>query len=66
MTNPFDDPDAAYLVVVNPEGAHSLWPAAHETPQGWEKAYGPEPRGRCLDFVERSWDDMRPETAGRR
>lgn len=26
VTNPFDDPDANYLVLVNDGGRHSLWP----------------------------------------
>ena len=25
-TNPFEDPDATYLVLVNHEGQYSLWP----------------------------------------
>lgn len=24
--NPFDDPDATFLVLLNDEGQHSLWP----------------------------------------
>ncbi|SED19230.1 MbtH-like protein [Streptomyces melanosporofaciens] len=26
-TNPFEDPEGTYLVLVNDEGQHSLWPA---------------------------------------
>jgi uncharacterized protein YbdZ (MbtH family) len=29
MTNPFEDPDAGYVVLVNAEEQHSLWPAAY-------------------------------------
>ncbi|MFD5204920.1 MbtH family protein, partial [Streptomyces sp. NPDC058375] len=35
MTNPFEDEDGAYLVLVNDEGQHSLWPAFAEVPSGW-------------------------------
>ncbi|MEU7735437.1 MbtH family protein, partial [Streptomyces griseus] len=30
MTNPFEDEDGTYLVLVNDEGQHSLWPAFAE------------------------------------
>lgn len=33
--NPFDDPDATFLVLVNDEGQHSLWPAFADVPDGW-------------------------------
>jgi len=27
MTNPFEDNESDYLVLINDEGQHSLWPA---------------------------------------
>lgn len=60
MTNPFEDEDREYLVLVNDEGRYSLWPASHEIPEGW-KATGP--RGRravCLGWIDENWVDMRP------
>jgi MbtH protein len=35
-TNPFEDPDAEYLVLINDEGQHSLWPVFADVPDGWE------------------------------
>ena len=35
MTNPFEDVEALYLVLVNDEGQHSLWPAGIAVPDGW-------------------------------
>jgi MbtH protein len=35
VTNPFEDADAQYLVLVNDEGQHSLWPADIAVPDGW-------------------------------
>ena len=35
MTNPFDDPDGRFLVLVNHEGQYSLWPSFSEVPAGW-------------------------------
>ncbi|SER89889.1 MbtH protein [Lentzea xinjiangensis] len=60
MTNPFDDPDARFLVLVNSEGQHSLWPEFADVPAGWEIALPANSRQACLDHVERSWTDMRP------
>jgi MbtH protein len=62
MKNPFDDPDAAFLVLVNHEGQHSLWPAFAEVPNGWQKMHGPDGRTACLDYVEAHWTDMRPNS----
>ena len=60
MTNPFEDPDGTYLVLVNDEGQHSLWPAFAEVPAGWTVALGETDRQACLDYVEQHWTDMRP------
>jgi MbtH protein len=62
MTNPFDDPDASYLVVVNAEAQHALWPALAELPAGWNVALPATSRQACLDYVERHWTDMRPKS----
>lgn len=60
MSNPFDDQDASFLVVVNDENQHSLWPAFAEVPAGWRPVFGPQPRQACLDYVETHWTDLRP------
>lgn len=62
MTNPFDDADGTFLVLLNDEGQHSLWPEFVEVPGGWETAHGPDTREACLDFIERNWTDMRPKS----
>jgi MbtH protein len=63
MTNPFDDPDATYAVLVNAQSQYSLWPAFADVPPGWDVALTPRTRPECLDYVERHWTDMRPRTA---
>ncbi|WP_433206349.1 MbtH family protein [Dactylosporangium sp. CS-047395] len=60
MTNPFEDPDGRYFVLVNDEHQHSLWPVFAEVPAGWRVVFGEDGRDACLDFVERNWTDMRP------
>ncbi|ALG07099.1 MbtH family protein [Kibdelosporangium phytohabitans] len=62
MTNPFDDPDGTFKVLVNDEGQHSLWPEFADVPAGWAVAHGPGTRQACLDYVEANWTDMRPNS----
>ncbi|MFF3257445.1 MbtH family protein [Actinacidiphila glaucinigra] len=62
MTNPFEDQDAQYLVLVNAERQYSLWPMFVEVPDGWEIAFGEAPRQDCLDYIEQTWTDMRPKS----
>jgi MbtH protein len=62
MTNPFENNDASYLVLVNDEGQHSLWPVAIEVPAGWSTTFGEDSRQACLDYIERTWTDMRPRS----
>jgi MbtH protein len=61
-TNPFEDPDAQYLVLINDEGQHSLWPVFADVPAGWEVIFGEDGRQECLDFIEKNWTDMRPKS----
>jgi MbtH protein len=60
MTNPFDNEDGSYLVLVNSENQHSLWPEPLAVPKGWVMAYGPASRLGCLDYIEAAWTDVRP------
>lgn len=60
MANPFEGGDASYLVLVNHENQHSLWPADIEVPDGWRVALNATSRQECLAYVEEHWTDMRP------
>lgn len=62
MTNPFEDEEGRFFVLVNEEDQHSLWPAFADVPEGWTVAHGEDSRQACLDYVERSWTDMRPKS----
>ncbi|MCP2257792.1 MbtH protein [Streptoalloteichus tenebrarius] len=62
MTNPFDNEDGRFLVLVNDEGQHSLWPAFVEVPAGWAVVHGEDSRQACLDYVNTHWTDMRPKS----
>ncbi|WP_371478780.1 MbtH family protein [Kitasatospora sp. NBC_00315] len=59
-TNPFENPDGTYLVLVNEENQHSLWPAFIDAPAGWSVAHGEDTRQACLDYVNEHWTDLRP------
>lgn len=61
MTNPFEDENGSYLVLVNDAGQHSLWPEHIEVPDGWSVTHGPDSRQACLDYVDTHWVDMRPQ-----
>jgi MbtH protein len=60
MTNPFEDPEGTYHVLVNDEGQHSLWPSFVDVPAGWTIACEASSRSACLDYVDANWTDMRP------
>lgn len=60
MTNPFDDLEGRFLVLVNAEEQHSLWPTFAEVPSGWNVVFGEASREACLGYVEEHWTDMRP------
>jgi MbtH protein len=61
MTNPFDDEDGEFCVLINDEGQYSLWPTFKDVPAGWN-AVGPrDTRQACLAYIEENWTDMRPK-----
>ncbi|MEV7868927.1 MbtH family protein [Streptomyces sp. NPDC088124] len=61
-TNPFENPDGTYLVLVNDEDQHSLWPSFAEVPAGWTVVLPETDRQSALDYVETHWTDMRPRS----
>ncbi|GAA3720862.1 MbtH protein [Spinactinospora alkalitolerans] len=62
MSNPFDDADGAFLVLVNAEEQHSLWPEFAAVPEGWTAVHGPVPRDEALEYVNAHWTDLRPRS----
>lgn len=62
MTNPFENPDGVYLVLVNDEDQHSLWPDFVDVPAGWRVVFGPDDRPACLEYIETNWKDLRPKS----
>lgn len=59
-TNPFDDENGRFYVLVNEEMQYSLWPSFADVPQNWRVVHGEASRAECMDFIENNWTDMRP------
>lgn len=60
--NPFDDPGGEFLVLVNQQGEHSLWPSFAAVPRGWTVAHDRDTRAACLAYIEVNWTDLRPKS----
>ncbi len=60
MTNPFEDENGEYLVLVNHEGQYSLWPVFLDVPAGWTVTGPRGKRSACLTWIDEHWTDMRP------
>jgi MbtH protein len=54
------DNSSSFVVVANQEEQYSIWPLDRELPQGWREAGASGSRDECLDYIERTWTDMRP------
>ncbi len=57
-----DDQNGTYVIVVNSENQHSLWPSFAEVPKSWRIVHGPDKRQACLDYVKAHWTDMHPKS----
>jgi MbtH protein len=62
VSNPFEDENGIYHVLVNEEGQHSLWPSFIAIPEGWSIVHKLDSRAACLEFINKNWTDMRPSS----
>ncbi|GAB2651741.1 MbtH family protein [Gordonia jinhuaensis] len=62
MANPFDDESGTFIVLVNDENQHSLWPTFARVPAGWTTVFGEDSRQACLDYIDTHWTDIRPRS----
>lgn len=60
--NPFDDEEGSFVVLVNDEEQHSLWPTFADVPAGWRVVHGEADRASCLNYIEQNWPDIRPKS----
>lgn len=64
-SNPFDDENGTFYVLVNDEEQHSLWPTFKQVPPGWRVVFGEDGRTArqdCLDYIDKNWTDLRPRS----
>ena len=61
-SNPFDDENGTFHVLVNDEEQHSLWPVFKDVPSGWRVVFGPVSRQEAMDYVDTHWTDLRPKS----
>ena len=62
MTNPFEDENGIYHVLINEEGQYSLLPSFIDVPDGWTIIHKSDSRAACLELINRNWTDMRPKS----
>jgi MbtH protein len=65
MTSLLDEVDGTFVVLVNAEGQHSLWPEQIAVPAGWTVMHAADTRQNCLGYIKENWTDMRPESLKR-
>ncbi|OIK23565.1 MbtH family protein [Streptomyces malaysiense] len=61
-SNPFDNDEGRFFVLVNDEEQHSIWPTFADVPAGWRVVFGEDGRQECLKYVEENWLDLRPKS----
>lgn len=49
VSNPFDDENGTFHVLVNEEGQHSLWPVFADVPAGWSIVLASTDRQTCVN-----------------
>ena len=59
------DDEIEYTVVINDEEQYSIWPTFREVPAGWREVGVQGPKSACLEYIERTWTDMRPASLRR-
>jgi MbtH protein len=62
MSNPFENENGIYNVLINEEGQHSLWPSFLVIPEGWSIIYWEESRQDCLEYINKNWTDLQPKS----
>jgi MbtH protein len=57
-----DTDDMQYEVVVNDEEQYSIWSVDLPCPAGWQKVGVAGDKQTCLEYIDRTWTDMRPRS----
>ncbi len=54
--------EATFVVVFNHEEQYSIWESDRELPLGWTAEGFSGSRQACLDYIDKTWTDMRPKS----
>jgi len=57
-----DAEDTEFTVVINDEEQYSIWPTFKAVPEGWREVGVVGLKPLCLEYIERTWVDMRPRS----
>jgi MbtH protein len=57
-----DAEDTEFTVVINDEEQYSIWPTFKTVPEGWREVGVVGVKAVCLEYIERTWVDMRPRS----
>ena len=61
MTDSVSDYDSKkYMVVINSREQYSIWPVTNQLPSGWKVIGVTGSRPECLEYIQKTWVDMRP------
>ena len=61
-----ESPDeSTYIVAVNDQGQHAVWPAELVLPAGWRQRSAAMPKQDCLAAVAAAWQDIAPASVRR-
>jgi len=60
VSNPFDDPDAVFHILVNDEGQYGQWPAFSGQLPGWKRVFADADRPAATRYIEEHRLDVRP------
>jgi MbtH protein len=55
-----DSEYSQFVVLVNDEGQHSLWPKRKAVPTGWQSCGIAGTKDECCKYIDENWTDMRP------
>lgn len=55
-----DEDKFEYMVLMNHEEQHCLWPTFKDIPAGWTQVGPVGSKQVCLDYVEEAWPDITP------
>jgi MbtH protein len=55
-----EEDDRTFDVVINHEEQYSIWPTTRAAPPGWNNVGVTGSKAECLEYINKTWTDMRP------